>query len=53
MAQGEPVIKRTFQDVSAERLFAAWTDPATIAAWYGPERMRTEIHAMDVRAMNI
>ena len=28
-------ITRTF-DVSPERVFAAWTEPAQIARWYGP-----------------
>ncbi len=50
MHKGELVIKRTFRSVPAQRVFDAWTDPATIAQWYGPEGMRIEIHEMDVRA---
>jgi uncharacterized protein YndB with AHSA1/START domain len=40
--RGKPVgsttleVRRTF-NATAERLFAAWTDPAQLAAWWGPE----------------
>ena len=38
-------------DASREAVFAAWTDPAQIAAWYGPEQFETpreQIH-IDLR----
>ncbi|MCD2195291.1 SRPBCC domain-containing protein [Actinomycetospora endophytica] len=32
------LITRVF-DAPRERVFRAWTDPAALAAWYGPERV--------------
>jgi uncharacterized protein YndB with AHSA1/START domain len=49
MSTSELMISRTFANVSAERLFDAWTDPATLAKWYGPEGMQTEVHSLDLR----
>src|SRR5262245_9357980 len=37
-AEEEILITRTF-DAPRERVFRAWTDPAQVAAWYGPEHM--------------
>lgn len=42
------VIKKMFA-APIEKVWQAWTDPHRIVAWYGPEGMTTEIHAMDVR----
>jgi uncharacterized protein YndB with AHSA1/START domain len=44
------VITRTF-DATRERVFRAWTDPAELAAWYGPEQFDTprERIAIDLR----
>ena len=36
----EILITRIF-DAPRERVFAAWTDPAQVAAWYGPEHFDT------------
>jgi uncharacterized protein YndB with AHSA1/START domain len=46
----EVVITRTF-DAPRERVFRAWTDPAELAAWYGPEQFDTprERIAIDLR----
>lgn len=41
------VIDRVFR-ASPERVFAAWTDSAQLAQWYGPEGMSTEIFENDV-----
>lgn len=35
-------------DASPERVFAAWTDTAELARWYGPKSMKAEIFANDV-----
>lgn len=32
------------------RVFAAFTDPAQVALWWGPAGFRNTVHAMDVRA---
>jgi uncharacterized protein YndB with AHSA1/START domain len=46
----EVVITRTF-DAPRESVFKAWTDPAELAAWYGPEQFDTprERIAIDLR----
>ena len=42
-------ITRTF-DASPEALFDAWTDPAQVAEWYGPEGFgKSNIQAFDAR----
>ena len=35
---------------SPAKVFAAFTDPAALATWWGPNGFRTQTHAMDVRA---
>lgn len=40
-------ITRTF-DASPERLFAAWTEPAEIARWYGPAGVDAPAHRISV-----
>ena len=47
----EIVIERVF-DAPRERVFKAWTEPAGIAAWYGPEGFDTPVEriAVDLRA---
>jgi uncharacterized protein YndB with AHSA1/START domain len=45
-ADQEVLITRIFE-APRERVFAAWTDPDQVAAWYGPEHMeapRERIH---------
>ena len=42
------VIDRVF-NASPERLFAAFTETAQLAQWYGPEGMTTEVFENDVR----
>jgi uncharacterized protein YndB with AHSA1/START domain len=42
------VIERVFR-APPEEVFAAWTDPAILVEWWGPEGYRTPEHAMDVR----
>jgi glutathione S-transferase len=43
------VIERVFP-ASPERVFRAWTDPAVLAAWWGPEGYTTPEFAFDLRA---
>jgi uncharacterized protein YndB with AHSA1/START domain len=47
----EVLITRIF-DAPRERVFKAWTDPAAVAAWYGPEQFDTprEKIRIDLRA---
>ncbi len=32
-----------------QKVFAAWMDPAALAAWYGPAGLRIETHEADIR----
>ena len=41
------VIDRVF-NAPPDRVFAAWTDTAQLAEWYGPEGMKAEILANDL-----
>jgi uncharacterized protein YndB with AHSA1/START domain len=41
------VIDRVF-NASPERVFAAWTDTAQLAQWYGPEGMTCEVFENEV-----
>ena len=41
-------IKR-FIDAPRARVYAAWTDPAQLKEWWGPESVRTRNFAADVR----
>lgn len=43
----EIVLARVF-DAGPEAVFDAWTDPAQITAWFGPEGMVIETHAIDL-----
>lgn len=36
-------------DHPREKVFAAWMDPAALAAWYGPAGLRIETHTADIR----
>jgi uncharacterized protein YndB with AHSA1/START domain len=40
-------ITRTF-DAPPAKLFAAWTQPAEIARWYGPSQFRTPAERITV-----
>jgi len=42
------LITRTFS-ASAERLFAAWTDPAQLLRWYAPRGCRIEFKSLDMK----
>lgn len=42
------VMERVFS-ATPERVFQAWTDPAVLARWWGPETYRTPEPEMDVR----
>jgi uncharacterized protein YndB with AHSA1/START domain len=44
----EIVSERIF-DAPRQRVFAAYTDPELIPAWWGPRRMTTTVERMDVR----
>lgn len=44
----ELVITRVF-DASRERVWRAWTDPAELAVWWGPQGVTTPECAVDVR----
>ncbi len=41
-------IKR-FINAQRDRVYAAWTDPAQLKEWWGPERVRTRSLVADVR----
>jgi uncharacterized protein YndB with AHSA1/START domain len=43
------VIERVFR-ASPERVFRAWTDPAVLATWWGPEGYTTPELTFDLRA---
>jgi uncharacterized protein YndB with AHSA1/START domain len=42
------IVERVFK-APPERVFRAWTDPAILVKWWGPEGFETPEHAMDVR----
>jgi uncharacterized protein YndB with AHSA1/START domain len=42
------VIERVFK-AQPDRVFRAWTDPATLARWWGPEGFTTPELSLDVR----
>lgn len=44
----ELTLKRTF-DAPIELVFKAWTDPALMAKWWGPNEFTTPICELDVR----
>lgn len=51
---GEPVASREVVSVRRlnaprERVFAAWTDPAQLARWWGPKGFRNTFHEFDPR----
>jgi uncharacterized protein YndB with AHSA1/START domain len=41
------LITRMF-DASRERVFRAWTDPAALAAWYGPEHVDVPLGRIEI-----
>ena len=47
-AETSLTIRRTF-DAPRERVWEAWTDPAQIDAWWGPDGFTTTTDEMDVR----
>ena len=48
----DPRELRYVREVAAApaKVFAAFTDPAALATWWGPNGFRTQTHAMEVRA---
>ena len=44
----EVVITRVV-DAARERVFAAWTDPAQLPLWFGPDGYRIETASIDLR----
>jgi uncharacterized protein YndB with AHSA1/START domain len=44
----EIVIARVYA-ASRDRVFAAWTDPAAVGQWFGPEGYVCTVHEMDAR----
>jgi uncharacterized protein YndB with AHSA1/START domain len=42
-------IERTFR-APPEKVFDAWTDPAKLARWFGPDGFTTTTHELDLRA---
>lgn len=44
----ELVVSRVF-DVPPDRLWRAWTDPAQLTRWWGPEGFSTTTHEIDLR----
>lgn len=44
----EVVLSRVL-DAPRERVFDAWTDPAQLEVWFGPDGLTIETHAIDVR----
>jgi uncharacterized protein YndB with AHSA1/START domain len=53
----EPVDQALFSSrvlaFSRESVFAAFSDPAALAAWWGPQEFTNEFHAFDFRADGI
>ena len=47
-ARAELAITRIL-DAPRELVFAAWTDPARLAQWFGPDGFTATVHEMDVR----
>ena len=47
-ARAELAITRVL-DAPRELVFAAWTDPARLAQWFGPEGFTAAVHHMDAR----
>ncbi len=37
-------------DAPAQAVFAAWTDPAAIARWWGPRRLTTRVEGLEARS---
>ena len=46
-ADQQVLITRIF-DAPRERVFAAWTDPEQVAAWYGPEHLDTPSESVHI-----
>jgi uncharacterized protein YndB with AHSA1/START domain len=40
---------RRFINATPDRVYAAWTDPAQLKAWFGPENVRTRSITADVQ----
>jgi uncharacterized protein YndB with AHSA1/START domain len=47
-ADREIVITRVL-DAPRDAVWAAWTDPAQVPRWFGPQGFTTTVHEMDVR----
>ena len=47
--QAAVVIERTYR-ATVEELWALWTTKAGFESWWGPERFRVEVHALEARA---
>jgi uncharacterized protein YndB with AHSA1/START domain len=48
LAEKRLTLSRDF-DAPPAAVFAAWTDPEALAAWWGPHGFRTDVRACDVR----
>lgn len=44
------IVSARVVDADRETAFRAWTDPAQIVQWFGPEGFRIESHEADIRA---
>lgn len=48
-AEGREVVVERLLMAPPELVFAAWTEPARIAAWWGPRGYRNDVRQLDVR----
>ncbi|MDC0708699.1 SRPBCC family protein [Stigmatella sp. ncwal1] len=48
-ADREIILSRVL-DAPRELVFDAWTDPAHVAQWWGPDGYSTQVHQMEVKA---
>ena len=48
-ASGREIVSARILDAPRERVFAAWTDPARLARWWGPKGFRNTFHEFDPR----
>lgn len=47
--EGRSIVLTRRVDAPREAVFRAWTDPAQVAQWWGPDGFRTTTRAMDAR----
>jgi len=48
-ASGREIVSARVLNAPRERVFAAWTEPAQLARWWGPKGFRNTFHEFDLR----